>query len=95
MRFILALSVIAATTVLITSSKAQNYPWCAIYGGYDEAGQIAVSRPSSSAWPPREGSAVIVSRIRNMCLHPDRIRRRGFEGTITTKRAVTELAPAA
>ncbi len=33
MRFVFMLSVIAATTVLITPSKAQNYPWCAIYSG--------------------------------------------------------------
>jgi Protein of unknown function (DUF3551) len=38
MRFVLMLSTIAATTVLITPSKAQNYPWCAIYGGYDDGG---------------------------------------------------------
>jgi hypothetical protein len=31
MRFVLMLSIIAATTALITPSKAQNYPWCAIY----------------------------------------------------------------
>jgi len=33
MRLVLMLSVIAATTVLTTPSKAQNYPWCAIYSG--------------------------------------------------------------
>ena len=34
MRFVLfVLSVIAATTVLDTPTKAQNYPWCAIYSG--------------------------------------------------------------
>ena len=33
MRFVITLGVIAATTVLITPSKAQNYPWCAIYSG--------------------------------------------------------------
>ena len=33
MRFVLALSVIAATTVFNTPTKAQNYPWCAIYSG--------------------------------------------------------------
>jgi hypothetical protein len=49
----------------------------------------------SIAWPPREGSAVIVSRIRNTCLHRDRIRRSGFRGAIRTKRAFVELAPAA
>ena len=49
------------------------------------AGQIAVSSHLSSAWPPREGSAVIVSRIRNTCLHRDRIRRSGFKGAIHTK----------
>jgi hypothetical protein len=38
MRFVLTLSVIAATTVLITPSKAQNYPWCAIYSGFDDGG---------------------------------------------------------
>jgi Protein of unknown function (DUF3551) len=38
MRFVLMLSTIAATTVLITPSKAQNYPWCAIYSGYDDGG---------------------------------------------------------
>jgi len=27
-----ALSIVAATTVLNTSTKAQNYPWCAQYG---------------------------------------------------------------
>ena len=52
------------------------------------AGQIAVSSHLSSAWPPREGSAVIVSRIRNTCLHRDRIRRSGFKGAIQTKRAL-------
>jgi hypothetical protein len=38
MRFVLTLSGIAATTVLITPSKAQNYPWCAIYSGFDDGG---------------------------------------------------------
>jgi hypothetical protein len=33
MRFVLMLSIIAATTVLTTQTKAQNYPWCAIYSG--------------------------------------------------------------
>ena len=34
MRFVLfVLSVIAATIVLNTPTKAQNYPWCAIYSG--------------------------------------------------------------
>jgi len=32
MRFVLlALNVIAATTLFNTPTKAQNYPWCAIY----------------------------------------------------------------
>jgi hypothetical protein len=34
MRFVLfVLSVVAATTVLNTPTKAQNYPWCAYYSG--------------------------------------------------------------
>jgi hypothetical protein len=34
MRFVLfVLSAVAATTVLNTPAKAQNYPWCAIYSG--------------------------------------------------------------
>jgi hypothetical protein len=34
MRYVLfALSVVAATTVLNTPTKAQDYPWCAIYNG--------------------------------------------------------------
>ena len=34
MRFVLlALSVIAATTVFNTPTNAQNYPWCAYYNG--------------------------------------------------------------
>jgi hypothetical protein len=33
MRFVLMLSIIAATIVLTTPTKAQNYPWCAIYSG--------------------------------------------------------------
>jgi hypothetical protein len=33
MRFVLVLSIIAATTMLTTQTKAQNYPWCAIYSG--------------------------------------------------------------
>ena len=34
MRFAMfVLSVIAATTVLNTPTKAQNYPWCAYYSG--------------------------------------------------------------
>jgi hypothetical protein len=34
MRFVLfVLGVIAATSVLNTPTKAQNYPWCAIYSG--------------------------------------------------------------
>jgi hypothetical protein len=34
MRYVLfALSVVAATTLLNTPTKAQNYPWCAIYSG--------------------------------------------------------------
>ena len=28
-----ALSIVAATTVLNTPTKAQNYPWCAYYSG--------------------------------------------------------------
>ena len=33
MRFVLfVLSVTAATIVLDTPTKAQNYPWCALYG---------------------------------------------------------------
>jgi hypothetical protein len=32
MRFVLfALSIVAATTLFNTPTKAQNYPWCAIY----------------------------------------------------------------
>jgi uncharacterized protein DUF3551 len=39
MRFVLfVLSVIAATTVLNTPTKAQNYPWCAIYDSGDTGG---------------------------------------------------------
>ncbi|MGB6282857.1 MAG: DUF3551 domain-containing protein [Xanthobacteraceae bacterium] len=38
MRFVLMLSTIAATTVLITPSKAQNYPWCAYYSSGDDGG---------------------------------------------------------
>jgi Protein of unknown function (DUF3551) len=34
MRYVLfTLSVVAATTLLNTPTKAQNYPWCAIYSG--------------------------------------------------------------
>ena len=34
MRFVpFVLGVIAATSVLNTPTKAQNYPWCAIYSG--------------------------------------------------------------
>jgi hypothetical protein len=34
MRYVLfALSVVAATAVLNTPTKAQNYPWCALYSG--------------------------------------------------------------
>jgi hypothetical protein len=34
MRLVLfALSIVAATTALNTPTKAQNYPWCAIYSG--------------------------------------------------------------
>jgi hypothetical protein len=34
MRLVLfALSIVAATTVLNTPTKAQNYPWCAYYSG--------------------------------------------------------------
>jgi hypothetical protein len=39
MRFVLfVLSVVAATTVLNTPTKAQNYPWCAIYSGKSGGG---------------------------------------------------------
>jgi len=39
MRFVLlALSVIAATTVFNTPTKAQNYPWCAYYSGKEGGG---------------------------------------------------------
>ena len=39
MRFVhFVLSVIAATIVLNTPTKAQNYPWCAIYGGGNNGG---------------------------------------------------------
>ena len=39
MRFVLfVLSVVAATTVLNTPTKAENYPWCAIYGGGNNGG---------------------------------------------------------
>jgi hypothetical protein len=34
MRLVLfALSIVAGTTALTTPTKAQNYPWCAIYSG--------------------------------------------------------------
>jgi hypothetical protein len=34
MRYVLfALSVVAATAALNTPTKAQNYPWCALYSG--------------------------------------------------------------
>jgi hypothetical protein len=34
MRYILfALSIVAATTLFNAPTKAQNYPWCAIYSG--------------------------------------------------------------
>ena len=33
-----ALSIVAATTVLNTSTKAQNYPWCAYYGSKEGGG---------------------------------------------------------
>jgi hypothetical protein len=46
------------------------------------AARIAVSQPLNSAWKPQEGSAAIVSRIRNTSLHRVRIRRRGFKGAI-------------
>ena len=40
MRLVLfTLSIIVATTVLNTPTKAQNYPWCAIYGGGRGGGQ--------------------------------------------------------
>jgi hypothetical protein len=32
------LSIVAVTTVLNTSTKAQNYPWCAYYGGKEGGG---------------------------------------------------------
>jgi hypothetical protein len=39
MKFVLfVLSIVAATTVLNTPTKAQNYPWCAIYGGGNNGG---------------------------------------------------------
>ena len=86
MKLLLVLSGICVALLSMGArAEAQNYPWCAIYGGFTTAGQIAVSRPLSSAWPPREGSAVIVSRIRNTSRHQDRIRQSGFKGAIHIK----------
>jgi len=33
MRYVLFALSVAATTLLNTPTKAQNYPWCAIYNG--------------------------------------------------------------
>jgi len=55
-------------------ADAQNYPWCATVTAETAAAQIAGSQHSNNAWKPREASAACANRIRNTCLHPDRIR---------------------
>ena len=75
MRFVLfVLSVIAATTVLDTPTKAQNYPWCAIYsGGRGGGGTNCGFTTLNNAWQPRAGLVASANPIRNTCLHPDHI----------------------
>jgi len=70
MRFVLlALSVIVATTVFNTQTKAQNYPWCAIYsGGAVSGGTNCGFVTFERAWSPRAGSAAFAIEIRNTIL---------------------------
>ena len=92
MRFVLlALSLIVATTVFNTQTKAQNYPWCAIYsGGAVSGGTNCGFVTFERAWSPRAGSAAFAIEIRNTSLHPDHILTLG-KGAI---RIDYELAPA-
>ena len=74
MRLVLfTFSIIVATTVLNTPTKAQNYPWCAIIATDLAVPQIAASQHLNNAWKPRAGSVACANRIRNTYLHPDHI----------------------
>ena len=58
MRFVLfTLSIIVATTMLNTPTKAQNYPWCAQYGatfgGATNCGFTLSTMPSYLEWDGR------------------------------------------
>jgi hypothetical protein len=87
MKFILLLlSAIAITTVLNTSTQAQNYPWCALYsGGGLAAVQTAVSQHFNNAWRPRAGSAVFANRTHNISLLRDHTHQLGIDKVILTE----------
>ena len=70
-----------STTGISQRAEAQNYPWCAYYGGFDDGGTNC-GFTTSSAWKPREGSAAIVSRIRNISLQPGLIDRTKYKAAI-------------
>ena len=51
MKYSLFLLGVLVTTVMSAPAEAQNYPWCAYYGGgATGAPRIAGSRPSHNAW---------------------------------------------
>jgi len=90
MRLLLLMLGISVSIVGIgTRAEAQNYPWCAIYGGFDDGGtNCGFTTFQQCAWTPRADLAATANRIRNMFPLPDRIRRRGFKGAILTEHAL-------
>ena len=56
-----------------TRVKAQNYPWCAIYGGFDDGVRIAASPHCNNAWTPRGEWATYANRIRSTFPRLDRV----------------------
>src|SRR5437588_881685 len=77
-----------------TRAEAQNYPWCAIYGGgMGGGGTNCGLQHFNNAWTPRAGSVASASRIHNTSPHLVRIRRRSRNGAIHIERLYTELSP--
>ena len=74
MRLVLfTFSIIVATTVLNTPTKAQNYPGARFTVGVAAAVKIVASQHFNNARSRWVGGAAFASRIRNTCLHSDHI----------------------
>ena len=50
MKYSLFLLGVLVTTVMSAPAEAQNYPWCAYYGGGATGATNRGSRPSHNAW---------------------------------------------